>query len=87
MLTVPKADRNHPGCRECEQGCWRSEERIATILVAQVALTPEAINKASEGEKSGRHGHPSTLYLWWARPPEVGAPTAGGLPSSDLHPS
>src|SRR3989338_715742 len=35
----------------------------------EVALPPEAINKASAREKSIRHGHPSTLHLWWARRP------------------
>ena len=34
-----------------------------------VALPLEAINKASAREKSIRHGHPSTLHLWWARRP------------------
>lgn len=29
----------------------------------------EAINAASSREKSIRHGHPSTLHLWWARRP------------------
>ncbi len=29
----------------------------------------DAINKASAKEKSIRHGHPSTLHLWWARRP------------------
>src|ERR1051326_270471 len=29
----------------------------------------EAINVASAREKSIRHGHPSTLHLWWARRP------------------
>ena len=29
----------------------------------------EAINKESAREKSIRHGHPSTLHLWWARRP------------------
>nr|WP_218061934.1 DUF1156 domain-containing protein [Endobacter medicaginis] len=29
----------------------------------------EAINAASAREKSIRHGHPSTLHLWWARRP------------------
>ena len=29
----------------------------------------EAINKASAREKSIRHGHPSTLHLYWARRP------------------
>jgi len=34
-----------------------------------VALPLEAINKESAREKSIRHGHPSTLHLWWARRP------------------
>ncbi len=29
----------------------------------------EAINQESAREKSIRHGHPSTLHLWWARRP------------------
>ena len=35
----------------------------------EVALPLDAINKASAKEKSIRHGHPSTLHLWWARRP------------------
>ena len=35
----------------------------------EVALPLAAINKASVREKSIRHGHPSTLHLWWARRP------------------
>jgi putative DNA methylase len=35
----------------------------------EVALPLEEINKASAREKSIRHGHPSTLHLWWARRP------------------
>ncbi len=35
----------------------------------EVALPLEAINAASAREKSIRHGHPSTLHLWWARRP------------------
>ncbi len=35
----------------------------------EVALPLDAINKASAREKSLRHGHPSTLHLWWARRP------------------
>src|SRR5438067_9377636 len=35
----------------------------------EVALPLDAINKASAREKSIRHGHPSTLHLWWARRP------------------
>ena len=35
----------------------------------EVSLPLEAINAASAREKSIRHGHPSTLHLWWARRP------------------
>ncbi len=35
----------------------------------EVALPLEAINQESAREKSIRHGHPSTLHLWWSRKP------------------
>ncbi len=35
----------------------------------EVAIPLKAINAASAREKSIRHGHPSTLHLWWARRP------------------
>ena len=35
----------------------------------EVAIPLEAINAAAVREKSIRHGHPSTLHLWWARRP------------------
>ena len=35
----------------------------------EVDLPLDAINKESSREKSIRHGHPSTLHLWWARRP------------------
>ena len=35
----------------------------------EVSLPLQAINEASVREKSIRHGHPSTLHLWWARRP------------------
>src|SRR5919202_3303854 len=35
----------------------------------EVALPLETINRESAREKSIRHGHPSTLHLWWARRP------------------
>jgi putative DNA methylase len=40
-----------------------------TKKLIEVALPLDAINKASAREKSIRHGHPSTLHLWWARRP------------------
>ncbi|HEX6899319.1 MAG TPA: DUF1156 domain-containing protein [Thermoanaerobaculia bacterium] len=39
----------------------------------EVALPLDAINKASAKEKSIRHGHPSTLHLWWSRKPTATA--------------
>ena len=39
----------------------------------EVALPLEAISKESAREKSIRHGHPSTLHLWWARRPLAAA--------------
>jgi putative DNA methylase len=44
----------------------------ATKLI-EVALPLDAINIASAREKSIRHGHPSTLHLWWARRPLAAA--------------
>ncbi len=35
----------------------------------EVAMPLDVINKASVREKSIRHGHPSTLHLWWSRKP------------------
>ena len=35
----------------------------------EVALPLETINREAAREKSIRHGHPSTLHLWWARRP------------------
>ena len=49
----------------------------ATLVVKrkliEVALPLEAINRESAREKSIRHGHPSTLHLWWARRPLAAA--------------
>ncbi|WP_041170166.1 DUF1156 domain-containing protein [Sinorhizobium meliloti] len=39
----------------------------------EVALPLDAINEAAAREKSIRHGHPSTLHLWWARRPLAAA--------------
>ena len=50
---------------------------MATIKVPkkliEVALPLDAINTAAAREKSIRHGHPSTLHLWWARRPLAAA--------------
>lgn len=39
----------------------------------EVALPLDDINAAAAKEKSIRHGHPSTLHLWWARRPLAAA--------------
>ena len=39
----------------------------------EVALPLDKINEAAAREKSIRHGHPSTLHLWWARRPLAAA--------------
>ena len=46
---------------------------MAVKKLIEVALPLEAINAASAREKSIRHGHPSTLHLWWARRPLAAA--------------
>jgi putative DNA methylase len=45
---------------------------VTTVVrkkLIEVSIPLEAINVASAREKSIRHGHPSTLHLWWARRP------------------
>ena len=39
----------------------------------EVALPLATINAEASREKSIRHGHPSTLHLWWARRPLAAA--------------
>ncbi len=46
---------------------------IAPKKLIEVALPLDDINKAAGREKSIRHGHPSTLHLWWARRPLAAA--------------
>lgn len=47
-------------------------ETIKKKLI-EVALPLDEINAACAREKSIRHGHPSTLHLWWARRPLASA--------------
>lgn len=49
-----------------------SEVRSPKKLI-EVALPLDDINAAAAREKSIRHGHPSTLHLWWARRPLAAA--------------
>ena len=46
---------------------------IAPRKLIETALPLDAINAACVREKSIRHGHPSTLHLWWARRPLAAA--------------
>lgn len=46
---------------------------MATKKLIEVALPLEKINAECAREKSIRHGHPSTLHLWWARRPLAAA--------------
>ena len=50
----------------------RRGDRLKRKLI-EVSLPLEAINKQAAREKSIRHGHPSTLHLWWARRPLAAA--------------
>jgi putative DNA methylase len=46
---------------------------ISPKKLIEVALPLDAINAAAAREKSIRHGHPSTMHLWWARRPLAAA--------------
>ena len=48
-------------------------EPVLRRKLIEVALPLDAINEAAAREKSIRHGHPSTLHLWWARRPLAAA--------------
>ena len=48
-------------------------KQVQKRKLIEVALPLEIINRESAREKSIRHGHPSTLHLWWARRPLAAA--------------
>ncbi|HNX77654.1 MAG TPA: DUF1156 domain-containing protein, partial [Candidatus Rifleibacterium sp.] len=50
-----------------------SQKVISPRKLIEVALPLDSINVACAREKSIRHGHPSTLHLWWARRPLAAA--------------
>jgi hypothetical protein len=52
----------------------------APAKLIEVALPLDVINREAAREKSIRHGHPSTLHLWWA-------PSAGGLSCCPVRPA
>ena len=43
--------------------------KLHRVKLIEVALPLDEINAAGAREKSVRHGHPSTLHLWWSRKP------------------
>lgn len=51
----------------------KGEGGVLKRKLIEVALPLETINRESAREKSIRHGHPSTLHLWWARRPLAAA--------------
>jgi len=51
----------------------KGQAPVTSRKLIEVALPLEAINRESAKEKSVRHGHPSTLHLWWARRPAAAA--------------
>ena len=63
MVSCSGVPRNHD---ETDMSASRKK-------LIEVALPLDAINRASAREKSIRHGHPSTLHLWWARRPLAAA--------------
>lgn len=58
---------------EPDLGLQGVEEVVQKRKLIEVALPLETINRESAREKSIRHGHPSTLHLWWARRPLAAA--------------
>ena len=48
-------------------------EIIVPKKLIEVAVPLDDINREAAREKSIRHGHPSTLHLWWARRPLAAA--------------
>src|SRR6478672_7465976 len=53
--------------------CRKGERVGSRRKLIEVSLPLEAINRESAREKSIRHGHPSTIHLWWARRPLAAA--------------
>ena len=51
----------------------RPAQHVVRRKLIEVSIPLEAINAESAREKSIRHGHPSTLHLWWARRPLAAA--------------
>ena len=72
MFSSTKAEKNM--IKYVAAVFWLSQNFFEEVFglkkkLIEVALPLDVINKASAREKSIRHGHPSTLHLWWARRP------------------
>jgi putative DNA methylase len=66
-IAVPAAPEPKPGLFDLPKD--RMPPSVPRKKLIEVSIPLEAINVASAREKSIRHGHPSTLHLWWARRP------------------
>lgn len=62
------ADNNQPDASERSTVTTAPKKKLI-----EVSLPLEAINAEASREKSIRHGHPSTLHLYWARRPLAAA--------------
>ncbi len=69
---APETEDSHLTVDERSTNTVEDEVRTRRKLI-EVALPLDDINAASAREKSIRHGHPSTLHLWWARRPLAAA--------------
>ncbi len=73
MLTADEIDRrDQPAPAKKHDAPKRPLPAYRPKLI-EVALPLAAINAEAAREKSIRHGHPSTLHLWWARRPLAAA--------------
>ena len=61
-MAINVGTRHRPGENGDMTGAYKKK-------LIEVALPLDEINAESAREKSIRHGHPSTLHLWWARRP------------------
>lgn len=66
-IAVPATPEPKPGLFDLPKD--RMPPSVPRKKLIEVSIPLEAINVASAREKSIRHGHPSTLHLWWARRP------------------
>ena len=66
--------KREPGRRGEESVSRGRSDAVKTVRkLIEVALPLDDLNRAAAREKSIRHGHPSTLHLWWARRPLAAA--------------